>query len=373
MNKKPFIFGIVCFLVIAAVIAGIIYAIFQAIKDDAKETVLAPEPREGLTKMYVFGGWQAGIPDDAVMSDGERYDPVSDTWTAVKPMSTARVSHTVGGVTEDDGRYFLYAVGGWNDGSASLRVVEKYDLTNDIWEDVEPMLEERKEHAVGVVTHSNDQKQYLYAVGGVVQSQYSTLSVLKYNHTTDSWGAVANMQTARKRLGVGVVTHSNDQKQYMYAVGGYNSSNRQLQSVERYDPTNDTWTQVAPISEKREGLAVGVLTEADGEQYLYAVGGYDGINFLDSVERYDPRNDVWTQVQSMATERRQHTVGVVTESDGRQYLYAAGGWNYDESTTTTHTLATVERYDPDKNSWTPVAPMSKERFGLARTLILGPE
>ena len=56
MNKKPFIFGIVCFLVIAAVIAGIIYAIFQAIKDDAKETVLAPEPREGLTKMYVFGG-----------------------------------------------------------------------------------------------------------------------------------------------------------------------------------------------------------------------------------------------------------------------------------------------------------------------------
>ena len=56
----------------------------------------------------------------------------------------------------------------------------------------------------------------------------------------------------------------------MYAVGGRDENFDELQSVERYDPSNDIWTPVASMSTGREGLAVGVLTHSNDQmQHLY--------------------------------------------------------------------------------------------------------
>ena len=43
------------------------------------------------------------------------------------------------------------------------------------------------------------------------------------------------------------------------------------------------WVPVEPMLSRRSTLGVGVL---NGE--LYAVGGFDGNNGLDSVEKYNP-------------------------------------------------------------------------------------
>ena len=37
--------------------------------------------------------------------------------------------------------------------------------------------------------------------------------------------------------------------------------------------------------------------------FLYAVGGYDGYNTLNTAERYDPDLDSWTPIASMSTAR----------------------------------------------------------------------
>jgi len=75
----------------------------------------------------------------------------------------------------------------------------------------------------------------------------------------------------------------------MYAVGGeyYDNGSTYFQSVKRYDPSNDIWTLVASMSTKRSGLAVGVLT-LNEKQHLYAVGGYDGS------EVYSTRFNPWS-------------------------------------------------------------------------------
>lgn len=39
------------------------------------------------------------------------------------------------------------------------------------------------------------------------------------------------------------------------------------------------------------------------EQSLVIQGGYDGLNILNSVERYDPHTGHWTSVTPMATKR----------------------------------------------------------------------
>ena len=58
--------------------------------------------------------------------------------------------------------------------------------------------------------------------------------------------------------------------------------------MECFNPKLNSWEFVASMHHARDGLCV----VADDE-YLYAVSGYDGNKYLNSVERYDPNRDVW--------------------------------------------------------------------------------
>ena len=53
--------------------------------------------------------------------------------------------------------------------------------------------------------------------------------------------------------------------------------------MERYDPQNNVWKNVAKMSCPRGGVGVAALGGR-----IYAVGGHDGSNYLNSVEAYDP-------------------------------------------------------------------------------------
>lgn len=127
----------------------------------------------------------------------------------------------------------------------------------------------------------------------------------------------------------------------------------------RYDPQTNQWSSdVAPTSSCRTSVGVAVL---DG--FLYAVGGQDGVSCLNHVERYkivlvallqprfcnlhsvccryDPKENKWTKVASMMTRRLGVAVAVLNG-----YLYAIGGSDGQCP------LNSVERYDPQKNTWT---------------------
>jgi len=79
-----------------------------------------------------------------------------------------------------------------------------------------------------------------------------------------------------------------------------NGYNNYLNSVECYDPSLDTWTPVAAMSECRNGCGVGVL---DG--VLYAIGGYNNVSgCFKSVEAYTPSSGVWTTIADMHFYRR---------------------------------------------------------------------
>ena len=62
-------------------------------------------------------------------------------------------------------------------------------------------------------------------------------------------------------------------------VGGWCSGDA-IASVEMFDPSTNEWRAVAPMSKRRCGVGVGVLN-----YLLYAVGGHDGVSYLNSVER----------------------------------------------------------------------------------------
>lgn len=62
--------------------------------------------------------------------------------------------------------------------------------------------------------------------------------------------------------------------------GGFDGYSRYI-SMERYIFKDDYWIIFSGMAVGREGVGLVVVGEK-----IYCIGGYDGINFLDSVERY---------------------------------------------------------------------------------------
>ena len=78
--------------------------------------------------------------------------------------------------------------------------------------------------------------------------------------------------------------------------------------AERYDPVNNTWETLSPMSEARHGVASAVL---NGK--LYAIGGHG----LSSVEIYDPSTESWSTGPSLPSEVNHGTAITV---NGKIYL-----------------------------------------------------
>ena len=69
-------------------------------------------------------------------------------------------------------------------------------------------------------------------------------------------------------------------------------------SVERYDPRQNKWTLVAPMSTRRKHLGCAVYNN-----WIYAVGGRDDATELSSAERYNPNTNTWSPIVAMSSRR----------------------------------------------------------------------
>uniref|UniRef100_A0A8B9I4M2 Kelch like family member 1 n=1 Tax=Anser brachyrhynchus TaxID=132585 RepID=A0A8B9I4M2_9AVES len=241
-------------------------------------------------KLFVIGG-RDGLK---TLNTVECYNPKTKAWTVLPPMSTHR--HGLG-VTVLEGP--IYAVGG-HDGWSYLNTVERWDPQSLQWTFVASMSIARS--TVGVAALNGK----LYSVGG--RDGSSCLSSMEYyDPHTNKWNMCAPM--CKRRGGVGVATCDG----FLYAVGGHdapasNHCSRLLDYVERYDPKTDTWTMVAPLSMPRDAVGVCLLGDK-----LYAVGGYDGQTYLNTMEAYDPQTNEWMQMASLNIGRAGACVVVIKQ------------------------------------------------------------
>ncbi|ELT90250.1 hypothetical protein CAPTEDRAFT_151321 [Capitella teleta] len=194
------------------------------------------------------------------------------------------------------------------------------------------------------------QPQGIYVIGGRNSSDCQLKSMEKYDFLRDEWVTMGNMQIARTAVGAATLNG------LVMAVGGEcalaepQDETMYLRCVEAYNPRLKEWLPLADMKVARSFASVCVSGD-----YLYALGGEDRTSTFNVVEKYDYKANSWSFVSSMQRKRAGSGVAVC---DGR--IYMAGG--YDKSFHTDR--ASVECYDPDTKEWTFVAEMEKARSGL---------
>ncbi|KAK9503759.1 hypothetical protein O3M35_010250 [Rhynocoris fuscipes] len=274
----------------------------------------------------------------------ERFDCYTSKWyTGVNPMEIGRI---LPGVAALNGK--IYVVGGEHE-CQILADGEAYDPLTNTWTKVASMVVPRCEFGLCAVEGD------LYALGGWVGDDIGG-SIERYDTVQDKWHLEGSLP--EPRFSMGVVSYEGQ----IYIVGGCTHSRRHVQDLLRLDPHTGKCVSLAPMLEPRSQIGVAVL---DG--YLYVVGGINkDHDVLRSVERYSFEQNKWTHVGLLKVGRASPAVAAAGG-----YLYVLGGDQTHEINfyRAQVTIASVERYDPARNTWEDSVPLPESRSEAAAIVL----
>jgi autotransporter-associated beta strand protein len=176
---------------------------------------------------------------------------------------------------------------------------------------------------------------------------YTQNTVESYNTSSKSWSPAASMLAPRSDFGL--VTALTGNVYDIYAIGGFDANGIISQSVEQYNPLNNTWSTMANMPDQRSGFGIAV----GHNNIIYVIGGRDSSgNVLNTVESFDPNANQWSTTASvngvqdtyapMPTAR--YDLAATTDSDGD--ILAIGGKAPDLPTNT------VEAFNPNGTTTT---------------------
>lgn len=78
-----------------------------------------------------------------------------------------------------------------------------------------------------------------------------------------------------------------------------------LNSAEFYNPEIDQWTLITPMLTPRSGIRVLAYKTT-----IYAVGGFNGVSRLNTIERYNMKSNTWEPGPEMSTARSNFAIEV---------------------------------------------------------------
>ena len=241
-----------------------------------------PTPRSGFAiavyqnKIYVVGG----TVGNGYVGNTEVYDPVTNTWETKTSMPTPRADLCANQLNDK-----IYIIGGKKYSSTTpffeeTNINEVYDPANDTWSTKTPIPTPVKGYASAV---ANDK---IYIMGGSQESLSLENTLITdanqvYDPQTNLWSLAAKLPNVDS-YGAAAATVGFMAPARIYVVGGYSGGKFSGQTQAFY-PENNSWMIVDSMPTSRAYLGVAVVNDV-----LYAIGGFDGTNWLDVNEQYKP-------------------------------------------------------------------------------------
>ena len=227
-------------------------------------------------KIYVIGG----TVGNGYVGNNEVYDPVTNTWETKTSMPTPRADLCANIVNDK-----IYLIGGKKYSSTTpffneTNINEVYDPVNDSWNTTTPISTPVQGYASAV---ANDK---IYIMGGSLESlslenTLITAANQVYDPQTGNWSLAANLPSVDS-YGAAAATNGFMAPARIYCVGGYSAGEFSSQ-VQAYNLENNSWSIGDSMPTPRAYLGVVAVNDV-----LYAIGGFDGTNWLNANEQYKP-------------------------------------------------------------------------------------
>ncbi|KAM9804845.1 kelch-like protein 6 [Neosynchiropus ocellatus] len=148
--------------------------------------------------------------------------------------------------------------------------------------------------------------------------------VWKYNGALDKWIQIEPLTTGRWRHKMAVLGGK------VYALGGFDGLKR-LDSVEAYDPFHNRWTEVVPLAE-----GVSSCAAATFDRWIYVIGGGpNGKLATDKVQCWEAGSDCWELRAPIPIETK-----CTNAVSFKNHIYIVGG-----------AMHAMYRYAPLTDSW----------------------
>lgn len=177
----------------------------------------------------------------------------------------------------------------------------------------------------------NDE-QYIYLIGGC-EGDICKNDVYRYDPKTNDWTSLPSMHCERSQA---AAVYMNGK---LFVFGGY-MANRCLSSCEIFDFKTNEWTVGPSMRENRRGCAAAIHKEK-----IFIIGGSNGVTSLGTTEIFDPLHNEWIldpNVMQSDLNVPRSGVGVVVCDEK---LYVIGGFDG------RNFLKTIEMYDDQTHRW----------------------
>ncbi|XP_078372070.1 kelch-like protein 21 [Oculina patagonica] len=225
----------------------------------------------------------------------ERYDPLVDSWAAVKSFAGEKLySHTA--VVSFQG--FLYVIGGRGNTGVHTDCVHRYNPDTNLWQEVAPISFAR--YGVCAVADKNS----LYVIGGGVKG--TPLDVVERLDTeTNCWETIASI-LEKRMCACGAVVRGR-----VFLFGGITGTQRMgltdANVAEMYDPSTDTWSKIDSMGAPQ---IISSAVSFKGKVYVIACSSseqsWPDNNY--ALHVYDVDKNEWENYPSISTDHNVYTV-----------------------------------------------------------------
>jgi len=262
-------------------------------------------------KLYVFGGFSENRDEKPIVTQAAHvYDPVSDRWAALKDTPDP-ITHAGTAVDGTD----IYVAGGFLGDHPGPQTdhVWRYNTLTDTWTALPSLPSAR---GAGALVRVGRDLHYFGGTERTTDGEYlrddSDHWVLNVD-VPKTWQRRAPLPNARNHIGAVELGG------LIYAVGGQHLGDEaygDLTDVNRYDPASDTWTSLAPLP-----LPLGHITASTGgwNGRVVAIGGVTLATQGSAIEgkesntvlAYDPAVNRWSALTSLPEPRQSPVAGVI--------------------------------------------------------------
>jgi N-acetylneuraminic acid mutarotase len=243
------------------------------------------------TKGYIGGGEDVG---GNYVNDFWEYDAINNAWTQ---------KANLGGIARFQAVSFCIGMKGYmgtgTSNSGYCNDFWEYDSATDSWMQKASLPADKRTGAVGFSIGNNGYIGTGWGIDSVSLNNVNHNDFWKYDPATNSWSKQANVPGVRRGFAVGLSLLDKG-----YIGMGHDSSGNTYSDFWDYDTTLNAWTP-------KSNYPGGNRMDIDGGHFTIGNYGYIGTGSTNSIAtshndfwKYNPANDSWTQIQNLPAQTR---------------------------------------------------------------------